>query len=130
MVKEATKTNKNSNKEAPATMTKNLPISKIEHKTLIKKATTKMTKKIAAMRIWKNNNLQEKNALTSFVILKKFIRNSVQRFNMQNTDSFAVNVTIVITITIFVNFVNKYTQVRLILMMTINGLDATLVVDG
>lgn len=49
---------------------------------------------------------------------------------MQNTDFFAVNVTIVITIMTFVNFVNKYTQVQLILMTMINGSDVTLVVDG
>jgi len=49
---------------------------------------------------------------------------------MQNTDSFADNVTIVTTTTIFVNFANKFIPVQLTQMMTINGLDVTLAVDG
>lgn len=49
---------------------------------------------------------------------------------MQNTDSFADNVTIVTTTMIFVNFANKFIPVQLTQMMTINGLDVTLAVDG
>ncbi len=49
---------------------------------------------------------------------------------MQNTDSFVDNVMKVITVMIFVSFVNRFILVRRIQMMMINGLDVTLVVDG
>lgn len=49
---------------------------------------------------------------------------------MQNTDSFADNVMIVTTTTIFANFASKFIPVQQTQMMTINGLGVILAVDG
>ncbi len=49
---------------------------------------------------------------------------------MQNTDSFVDNVMKVITVMIFVSFVNRFILVPRIQMMMINGLDVTRVADG
>lgn len=86
--------------------------------------------KTEVIKTWRNKNHQEKNVLIDFVTLRKFTKSCAQKLSMQNTDSFADNVTIVTTTTIFVNFANKFIPVQLTQMMTINGLDVTLAVDG
>ena len=57
-----------------------------------------------------NNNHLVKNVLIDYVIQKKYIKNFVQKYNMQNIDFYVNNVIKIIVIIIFVNFVNKSTQ--------------------
>ena len=83
-----------------------------------------------AMKISKKKNLQAKNVSIGSVIQKRFTKNYAQKFNMQNIDFSADNVMKVITTMIFVNFVNKFIQVRPTQTMMINGLDVILAVVG
>ena len=68
-----------------------------------------------------NNNHLVKNVLIDYVIQKKYIKNFVQKYNMQNIDFYVNNVIKIIVIIIFVNYVNKFIRILEMHKMMING---------
>lgn len=77
-----------------------------------------------------NKNHQAKGVLINCVSLKRFTKNSDQKFNMPNTVSYADLVMKVMLTTIFASFVNKFTRVLETLKMMINGSVVMNVIDG